>query len=82
MNTIAALNRGARVLDDQRWSADALERLIELRGAREHIDVLIDSAVIDCRTNGQASGGTDDVPDSEALGMTRQRAWQRFRHLL
>jgi hypothetical protein len=81
-------------------SADALDRLEELREARNMLEILIDHAVDECRGNGQARY-VDDVAQADgstvtreavvtrpvswqkiadALGMTRQSAWQRFRH--
>lgn len=76
-------------------SADALERLDELREARDIIDRMIERAVVECRTNAQ-QGRPDVVGQetrqattvqpmswariAEALGISRQSAWERYRH--
>lgn len=87
-------------LESCHWSADALDRLAELREARDLIDYMIDQAVKECRWNG-ATGETfhdDSQPVTvmqgqewhgpiswqriaDQLGVSRQTAWQRFRHM-
>jgi hypothetical protein len=86
---------GAMQIEELGWSADALDRLSELREAREVIDWMIERAVVECRTNAQhdtidvvgneTRTGTVATPISwdriaKALGVSRQTAWQRFRY--
>jgi hypothetical protein len=83
-------------LEELDWSADALERLSELRGAREIIDYMIERAVVECRTNAvqhhvdDVAGETRETATTrpiaweriaDALGVSRQTAWQRFRYV-
>lgn len=91
----AAMNRMVAAIEELDWSADALDRLAELRGARDIIEWLTERAVVECRTNAQQSH-VDDVGGevrtsttaepiswariAEALGVSRQTAWQRFRY--
>lgn len=83
-------------IDHITWSADALERLDQLAGARDYIDWLMDQAVTECRTNALVPT-VDLVGDetrhrlrpqpiswakiAEILGVSRQTAWQKYRHL-
>lgn len=58
-------------LDDLPLSADALDRLAELRIARDAVDELIAAAIHECRTNAVTTF-VDTVPDGTRQG-TRSR---------
>jgi hypothetical protein len=86
-------------IEELQWSADALDRLSELRAARDLLDWMIERAVEECRTNAEATD-LDVVQDvdgttltrqsqraepvswariADALGVSRQTAWERYR---
>jgi hypothetical protein len=47
------------------WSADAFERLNQLRQARELLDIMIEQAVSDCRRNAYSYRGTFETVNGE-----------------
>jgi hypothetical protein len=85
------------VLDTLAWSADALERLDQLREARDQLDIMIEHAVRECRTNARGEihfeqvlgEGRENHPPkpvpwqriAEALGVSKQYAWERYRDI-
>lgn len=90
-----AVSEAEQLLDDWEWSADALERLAQLRVTQRAVEYLIRDTVVECRTNAVVTG-FDTVDDEtrqtatsrpvswrkigEALGMSGQSAHQRFAH--
>lgn len=62
-------------LNKVRWSSNSLERLNQLREARDQIDHLTDEAVEECRT---AATPISWAKIAAELGVSRQSVWQRF----
>lgn len=46
-------------IDALPWSADAFDRLAELREASDLLDHMIEQAVIECRTRAQSTSGVE-----------------------
>lgn len=73
------------------WSGDPLDRLTELRWTRDYLEVLIEEAVAECRSNGRKADydeGQEREVDyyspiswtriGDALKISRQGARQRY----
>lgn len=67
-------------LDMLEWSSDALERLEQLRDAREYLDIMIEAAVCECR-KGRTGKPIAWGRIAGALRISRQAAWEKYRPL-
>jgi hypothetical protein len=89
--------RATSPIGQAEWSADPLERLSELRGARQLIDRMLIEAVRECRRSGKSPtieqvGGETRRGEAaavvtwsqigKALGISEQAARNRFQHHL
>lgn len=65
-------------LAEVEWSADALDRLGQLRAAREEIERLIDESIAECRTRAKQEHTEDVGSEKKRAETTKPIEWARI----